>query len=211
MARIKAKAKLSRRVGRNLFLKGARSFSSKDDYSKRPFKPTKGGGRKPSSNSSSEYSKQLLEKQSIKYTYGIMEKQLINVFKKAFKQEGDTGNIALTMLEKRLDNVVYRAGLSNSRSQARQLVNHGHFLVNGKKVNIPSYQIKSGDIVEVKENKAKNAFWTNFQLEVPNESPSWLDSSSKQKIKILNLPIKEDLPQDFNISSVVEYYSNKVA
>jgi small subunit ribosomal protein S4 len=211
MARIKAKAKLSRRVGRNLFLKGARSFSIKDDYSKRPFKPTKNGSRKPSSNSSSEYSKQLLEKQSIKYTYGIMEKQLINVFKKAFRQEGDTGNIALTILEKRLDNVVYRAGLSNSRSQARQLVNHGHFLVNGKKVNIPSYQIKSGDIIEVKENKTKNAFWTNFQLEVPNESPSWLDSSSKQKIKILNLPIKEDLPQDFNISSVVEYYSNKVA
>jgi len=210
MARIIARAKLSRRVGRNLFLKGARSFSAKDDYSKRPFKAMKNANSRPS-NSSSEYSKQLLEKQAIKYTYGILEKQLINVFKKAFRQEGDTGAIALTMLERRLDNVVYRAGLSNSRSQARQLVNHGHFLVNGKKVNIPSYQIVSGDKIEVKPNKATNAFWTNFELQVPNETPSWLDNSSKQKIKILNLPIKEDLPQDFNIGSVVEYYSNKVA
>lgn len=210
MARIIASAKLSRRVGRNLFLKGARSFSAKDDYSKRPFKASKSPNSRPS-NSSSEYSKQLLEKQAIKYTYGVLEKQLINLFKKAFRQEGDTGAIALTMLERRLDNVVYRAGLANSRSQARQLVNHGHFLVNGKKVNIPSYQINNTDIIEVKPNKAAKTFWINFQLEVPNETPSWLDSSNKQKIKILNLPIKEDLPQDFNIGSVVEYYSNKVA
>jgi small subunit ribosomal protein S4 len=204
-----SKTKLSKRIGRNLFLKGARSFSAKDDYTKRPYRAGTQGKRRFSR--VSQYGKQLLEKQSIKFTYGLVEKQLANLFKKAFRIPGDTGKIALTLLERRLDNVVYRGGLANSRSQARQLVNHGHFTVNGQKVSIPSYTVKVGDLIEVKENKKKKAFWQNFKLEVPAETPSWLDSSKKMTIKIINNPIDDDLPKEVKIAAVVEYYSRKVA
>lgn len=203
-----SKTKLSKRIGRNLFLKGARSFSAKDDYTKRPYKAGTQGKRRFSR--VSQYGKQLLEKQSIRFIYGVTEKQLGNLFKKAFRTQGDTGKIALTMLERRLDNVVYRGGMANSRSQARQLVNHAHFTVNGKKVSIPSYSVSVGDVITVKENKLKKPFWQNFKLEVPAEAPSWLDSSKKNTIKVINLPLDEDLPKDIKIAAVVEYYSRKV-
>lgn len=205
----KARSKLSRRVNRNLFLKGSRSYSAKDEVAKKPFKPSKTKKRRFSS--SSEYGLQLTEKQALRFTYGLLEKQLGNTFKQAFKKTGDTGQIVLKTLESRLDNIVYRASLSNSRAQARQLVNHGHFEVNGVKVNIPSFVVKPGDIVTVKANKQKNNFWTNFQLEVPNEVPSWLDASKKFTVKVLSEPLEADLPQQFNISKIVEYYSRKVA
>jgi small subunit ribosomal protein S4 len=204
-----SKTKLSRRIGKNLFLKGSRSFSAKDDFSKNPTKPgEKGKGRFPRL---SEYGKQLQEKQTIRYTYGLLEKQMGNLFKKAFKNTGDTGKVALGLLERRLDNVVYRGGLANSRAQARQLVNHGHFAVNGKKVDIPSYSVKQGDVITILEKKEKNTFWTNFKLEVPGETPNWLDNSKARQIKIINLPLDEDLPQEFKITAVVEWYSRKVA
>lgn len=203
-----SKTKLSRRVGRNLYLKGARSFSPKDDYTKKTFVNQKKGKRPASL---SEYGKQLKEKQAVKFTYGTLEKQLTNVFKKAFRIKGDTGSIALTILELRLDNVVYKAGLANSRSQARQLVNHGHFSVNGKKASIPSMILKQGDIVSVKSNKIKKPFWQNFTLEVPNDVPAWLEKNKDFEVKVINKPLKEDLPSEFNITSIVEYYSNKVA
>lgn len=210
MARITtSKTKLSRRVSRNLFLKGSRSFSAKDDYTKKPFKTTIQGKRKPTS--LSQYGKQLVEKQALKYTYGLTEKPLANVFKKAFRKTGDTGLIALSILEKRLDNVVYRAGLANSRSQARQLVNHGHFLVNAKPVKTPSYVVKVGDVVTVKSNKLSKNFWKEFSLMVPNDIPNWMDTSKKHTIKIINEPIPQDLPQDFNLAYIVEFYSRKVS
>ncbi len=211
MARyLKSKTKLSKRVGRNLFLKGARSFSAKDDYSKRPYKAGM-HGKNFQKGRISEYGKQLLEKQAIRFTYGLMERQLANMFEKAFVKTGDTGKIVLNQLERRLDNVVYKAGFANSRAQARQLVNHGHFTVNDVTVNIPSFVVKTGDIIKVKENKQKKNFWKNFQLEVPQETVAWISSDfSKKEIKILNEPLDEDLPKDFNIQSVVEYYSRKV-
>jgi small subunit ribosomal protein S4 len=209
MARITtSKVKLSKRIGRNLFNKGSRSFSPKDDFSKRPNKPGMNGNKRFAR--TSEFARQLLQKQSLKYTYGLMEKQMGNVFKKAFKITGDTGKISLSTLERRLDNVIYRGGMANSRNQARQLVNHGHFLINGKAVNIPSISVKVGDLITIKENKNKKAFWQNFKLEVPNESPTWLDTSKKNQIKIINLPLDEDLPKDIEIGAVVEYYSRKV-
>ncbi len=204
----KSRTKLSKRIGRNLYLKGARSFSAKDDYSKRPYNA---GMHSKKFKRVSEYGKQLSEKQAIRFVYSVSERQLGNLFKKCFALGGDTGKTALSFLERRLDNVVYRAGLANSRAQARQLVNHGHFLVNGKKASIPSYVVNAGDIVEVKANKAKNAFWTNFNLEIPKESPTWLDLSKDKKIKVLSLPVDEDFPKEFNIAHVVEYYSRKVA
>jgi len=205
-----SKTKLSRRVGKNLFLKGARSFSAKDDFSKKPTKMSKKGDGRPARVKLSEYGKQLQEKQAIRYTYGLQERQFANLFKKAFRTKGDTGKIVLTLLERRLDNVVYRSGLANSRSQARQLVNHGHFVVNGIAVNIPSYSIEVGDIISVKESKKTGEFWKNFQLLIPNEAPNWIDSSKTFETKIINLPLDSDLPQDFAIAPVVEYYSRKV-
>jgi small subunit ribosomal protein S4 len=206
-----SKTKLSKRVGRNLFLKGARSFSVKDDFSKKPIKPgVHGHNRRPPK--VSEYGRQLLEKQVLRYSYGLMEKQLANTFKKAFKAKGDTGLIALQNLERRLDNAIYKAGLANSLAQARQLVSHGHFTVNDKRCNIPSYQVSQNEIIKVKENKVKGAFWQNFSLQVPNTIPTWLEvNASKFEIKVLNQPLVEDLPQNINLSSIVEYYSRKVA
>jgi small subunit ribosomal protein S4 len=211
MARyLQGKTKLSKRVGRNLFLKGARSFSAKDDYAKRPHKAGQ-HGKKFQRGRTSQYSKQLLEKQSLKFTYGLMEKQLMNLFGKAFNTPGDTGKIALSLLERRLDNVVYRAGLANSRGQARQLINHGHFKVNGVKTDIASFVVKPGDVVQVKENKLKNGFWKEFQLQIPNEVTPWLSANqAKKEIKVINEPLPENLPQEFNIQSVVEFYSRKV-
>lgn len=207
MARyIKSRTKLSRRVGRNLFLKGSRSFSAKDDYTKKPIR-----NNKKKFVTLSGYGKQLLEKQALKYTYGIQEKQLSNIFKKSFKQNGDTGFLALSTLEKRLDNVIYRAGLANSRAQARQLVNHGQFEVNGVKTDIPSFIVKVGDLITIKNSKAKNGFWQNFKLEVPNDVPTWMDASKQSTVKVLSLPLDSDVPQDINISSIVEYYSRKVS
>jgi small subunit ribosomal protein S4 len=205
-----SKTKLSKRVGRNLFLKGARSFSAKDDFTKKATqRPGVHGAKRV--RKVSEYGKQLQEKQILKYSYGILEKQLANIFKKAFRKKGETSFNALMSLECRLDNIVYRAGLANSRAQARQLVAHGHFTVNGKKVNIPSYTVKAGEQIAVKENKLKNPFWTSFKLEVPNQVPSWLDTSSKNQVKILHLPLETDLPKDFKLPYIVEYYSRKVA
>lgn len=207
-----SRTKLSKRVGRNLFLKGVRNYSAKDDYSKRPQKPGVHGGKRGGKQSSlSEYGKQLLEKQILRYTYGLMEKQLSNVFKKSFKIKGDTGKIALGLLERRLDNVLFKAGLSNSRSQARQLVTHGHLLVNGVPTNIPSFVVKVGDQITIKPNKLKGKFWTDFVLQVPNVVPTWLDTTKKHFIKVISLPLEEDLPQDIKTATIVEFYSRKVA
>lgn len=204
----KSRTKLSKRVQRNLFLKGARSFSAKDDYTKRPQKAGQHGGGRFFGRVSA-YGKQLTEKQALRFAYGLTEKQLGNLFKRAFKGHGDTGKTVLSSLECRLDNVVYRAGLANSKAQARQLVNHGHFLVNGVKTNIPSFSVSKDDVIEVKENKAKKAFWTEFKLEIPNDGVSWL-VTDKKKITVVSEPLEDDLPKDFDIAPVVEYYSRKV-
>jgi small subunit ribosomal protein S4 len=118
---------------------------------------------------------------------------------------------ALTLLESRLDNVVFKAGMADSRAQARQLVAHGHFTVNGVNTNIPSYTVKAGEVVTVKANKLKNPFWTNFKLSVPNTVPAWLDATTKNTVKILNKPLSTDLPVEFKMPYIVEYYSRKVA
>jgi small subunit ribosomal protein S4 len=200
------KTRLSKRVGRQLFLKGARSFGAKDDFTKRPYRS---GVHGKGFSKTSEYSLQLTEKQAVRFTYGLTDKQLKNVFTLALHSKGETGVLLLTLLERRLDNVVYRAGLANSRSQARQLVNHGHFTLNGIRADIPSMLVKTGDVVTVKANKLKSAFWTNFKLEVPNEVLSWM-SKKDFDIKILNEPLADDLPKDFKIPYVVEYFARRV-
>lgn len=132
------------------------------------------------------------------------------VFKKAFKKSGDTGKNALTTLERRLDNTVYRGGMANSRAQARQLVTHGQFFINGKKATIPSMMVEAGDEITIKPTKVNSPFWQNFTLQVPGKIPSWIDNSKKNVIKVISMPLDEDLPQDFKIASVVELYSRVV-
>lgn len=208
MARnLSPQCKICRREGEKLFLKGERCFSPKCAMVKKNYPPgvhgVRGRGRL------TDYGLQLREKQKAKRIYGILEKQFKNYFNKAIKKTGDTGEIILRFLELRLDNVIYRLGLASSRRQARQLVNHRHFLVNNKKVNIPSYQLKAGDEIKVSE---KSLNYKHFQAVLKtikkHEIPGWLNlDSQKLRGKIISFPAEEDLEQSINMSLIVEYYS----
>jgi len=202
-----AKEKLSRKIGRNLFSKGARSFSAKAAVNRRPYKPG-AHGKTSGPSKLSEYGKQLQEKQIIKHVYGLLEKQFSRIFTKAQNKKGDTSVNLLTLLETRLDNVILKAGLAESKSQARQLVNHGHFNLNAKPVNIPSINVKPGDIITLKESKKKSTFWQNFALTVPSQKPTWLQvDESIRKITVVTEPLTEDLPTSFKTELVIELYS----
>lgn len=154
----------------------------------------------------SEYAIQLKEKQKMKFIYGVMEKQFSKYYKEADRKEGVTGKLLLTFLEQRLDSVVYRAGFVQTRKQARQIVNHGHIMVNGGKVNIPSYRIKQGDVIEVKD-KSKTV---DIIKEVvgTRKTPAWLELNAEAvQTKVLELPTKKDLDFDVNEQLIVEFYS----
>ena len=157
----------------------------------------------------SEYATQLTEKQKVKFVYGIQEKQFRNYYEKAARQEGNTGDNLLTLVERRLDNVVYRLGFANSRRQARQLVNHGHFTVNGSRVNIPSYLIKTGDVVAVCEKSASNAFFKGLkEADAFVAAPKWLDcDKTKLEGKVVAMPTKADIDFDIAVHLIVELYS----
>ena len=157
----------------------------------------------------SEYALQLTEKQKVKFVYGIQEKQFRNLYEKASRHEGNTGEVLLSLIERRLDNVVYRLGFANSRRQARQLVNHGHFTVNGKRVNIPSYLIKAGDVVAVSEKSASNAFFKALkEADAFVAAPKWLDRDKNTLTgKIVALPTKADIDFDIAVHLIVELYS----
>ena len=145
-----ADCRLCRREGAKLFLKGERCLTKKCAMERRPVAPGQHGqGRKKVT----EYGKQLREKQKVKRAYGLLEKQMYKYYEEAERQRGITGEIMLSLIERRLDNVVYRMGIGSSRAEARQIVNHGHITVNNKRVNIPSYSVKVGDIIAIKENK----------------------------------------------------------
>ena len=157
----------------------------------------------------SEYATQLTEKQKVKFVYGIQEKQFRNLYEKASRHEGNTGEVLLSLLERRLDNVVYRLGFANSRRQARQLVNHGHFTVNGKRVNIPSYLIKAGDVVAVSEKAASNAFFKALkEADTFVAAPKWLDRDKNTlQGKVIAMPTKADIDFDIAVHLIVELYS----
>ena len=157
----------------------------------------------------SEYATQLTEKQKVKFVYGIQEKQFRNYYEKASRMAGNTGDELLTFCERRLDNVVYRLGFANTRRQARQLVNHGHFTVNGNRVNIPSYLIKAGDVVAVSEKASSNAF---FKALKENDAfvaaPKWLDRDKNTlQGKVIAMPTKADIDFDIAVHLIVELYS----
>ena len=157
----------------------------------------------------SEYASQLKEKQKVKFIYGVLEKQFRHLFELAEKMEGQAGANLITLLESRLDNVVYRMGLSMTRREARQLVVHGHYLVNGKSVDIPSYRIKEGDVISLKENSKKSEkFKQIIEANASKAAPTWLDvNKDNQTAKVLRMPVKEDLDYDIEEHLIVELYS----
>ena len=157
----------------------------------------------------SEYATQLTEKQKVKFVYGIQEKQFRNYYDKAARQGGNTGETLLSLVERRLDNVVYRLGFANSRRQARQLVNHGHFTVNGSRVNIPSYLVKTGDVVELKESsRSLDKFKGSLEANASRVVPKWLDRDKNTlQGKVIALPTKDDIDFDIAVHLIVELYS----
>ena len=157
----------------------------------------------------SEYATQLTEKQKVKFVYGIQEKQFRNYYEKAARREGNTGETLLCYCERRLDNVVYRLGFANSRRQARQLVNHGHFTVNGSRVDIPSFQVKVGDVVAVCEKSVSNNFFKKLKEDDTFvAAPKWLDRDKNNLTgKVVTLPAKEDIDFDIAVHLIVELYS----
>ena len=199
--------RLCRREGLKLFSKGDRCYSEKCSFERRDYVP--GDHGQMHKKQRSDYGVQLREKQKLKRMYGLLEKQFRGYFDKADKQKGITGTNLLVLLERRMDNMVYRMGFSNSRIEARQLVSHGHFLVNGKAVNIPSYLLKAGDEISVKEGSRKmTRIMSAIETVARRGVPHWLEldkDSFKASIKML--PVREDLTMPVQEQLVVELYS----
>ena len=175
-------------------------------FEKRPYPPGQHGRARIKE---SEYRTQLQEKQKARYTYGILEKQFANYYELASRRPGKTGDNLLTLLESRLDNVVYRAGLARTRRHARQLVNHGHFLVNGVKTNIPSFQVSKFDIVDVKPKSLNTTpFIVARETHDSDTVPAWLDvSPTRGRILVHQQPVREQITVPIQEQLIVEYYS----
>ncbi len=202
-----AKCRLCRREGGKLFLKGDKCYNGKCPFEKRPMAPG-AHGLASARKKVSEYGKQLREKQKTKRIYGVQEGQFRACYEKADRMKGITGENMLSLLERRLDNVIYRMGVGVSRAQSRQLVNHGHFLVNGKKVNIPSYIVKVGDVITVKEGKDSNKYFEALKSTKGANTPKWLEFDvEKLQGKILALPQREDIDSQIAEHMIVELYS----
>lgn len=196
--------RLCRREGQKMFLKGERCYSGKCAIDKRNYAPGQHGqGRKKVS----DYGLQLREKQKAKRFYGLLETQFKNYFVKAEKRKGQTGENLLIMLETRLDNAVYRMGFASSRKEARQLVRHGHFTLNGKKVDIPSIEVKAGDVIKVKEKSISSPKFKEVR-EMTISTPSWISADAdKLEGKILALPTRGDIDTPVAEHLIVELYS----
>jgi len=181
-------------------------FGPDKSYERKNYPPGQHGNSRRRKKQS-EYSIQLLEKQKAKYTYGILERQFRNVFEKASRKKGITGEILLQLIEARLDNVVFRLGIAPSRSAARQFVNHRHILVNGDIVNIPSYSVRPGDVIGVRE-KSKSLEAVTNSLQGNAHSFSWLEwDESTMRGKFLNYPEREEIPENIKEQLIVELYS----
>ena len=201
---INADCRLCRREGTKLFLKGERCTSKKCAIEKRVGVP---GVHPTTRKKASEYAIQLREKQKVKRAYGLLEKQFHGYYEEATRQKGKTGEVMLSLLERRLDNVCYRLGLGASRAQARQIVNHTHITVNGKKVNIPSYQVKVGDVIAVKEKSAKSELFAGIK-EARVIVPKWLEfDAAKLTGKVIALPARDDIDLTIAENRIIELYS----
>lgn len=202
--------KLCRRESMKLFLKGERCLSPKCAVERRAFPPGMHGKKQTFRRKTSDYGTQLREKQKARRVYGVMEKQFRNYFEEASRTTGMTGVNLLAMLERRLDNVVYRLGLADSRPQARQLVRHGHFEVNGRKTDIPSFQVSVGDVIKVRQNaQNKTYFKDRAQLmQGAAKTPAWLKFTfTAMTAEVVGNPAREDVEIPLNEQLIVEYYS----
>ncbi|MGN1351262.1 MAG: 30S ribosomal protein S4 [Clostridia bacterium] len=207
MARYKdEQCRICRREGQKLFLKGSRCYSDKCSVTRRNYAP---GDHGQKNKKLSEYGTQLREKQKTKAFYGVGEKQFRKYFEMAENKKGITGEQLLQILESRIDNVVYRAGFGASRAQARQLVNHGHFEVNGKKVDIASYLVKPGDVIAVRENKKDNkTIKENVEANHLKPVPDWIEKDDeKLQAKIVRLATREEVDIPVEEHLIVELYS----
>lgn len=202
--------KLCRREGEKLFLKGSRCLSPKCAIERRNY-PAGSHGKDTQfrRGRSSDYAVQLREKQKVRRIYGILERQFRRYFRDALRRPGLTGANLLSMLESRLDNAVFRLGFADSRSQARQLVQHGHFVVNGRRTNVPSYILRPGDRVEVREGSTKRAYFRAVR-EAAGErpTPEWIArDTAKLSAEIVRAPERRDIDMTINEQLIVEYYS----
>ena len=201
-----ADCKRCRREGCKLFLKGDRCVTGKCALDRRPTVPGQHGEANLRKKATG-YSLQLREKQKVKRAYGLLEKQFKKYYFEGKRQRGATGEVMLSLLERRLDNVVYRLGFGVSRAQCRQIVNHGHILVNGKKVNIPSYQVKVGDVISVNENDHGSELFKDIKGSKV-VTPKWLEVDTKVLSgKVIAIPQRDDI--DLNIAEhlIIELYS----
>ena len=202
--------KLCRREGEKLFLKGSRCLTAKCAIERRPYAPGQHGReRQYRRGRSSDYLLQLREKQKMRRIYGVYERQFSNYFVKAEKRSGLTGSNLLTLLESRLDNVLYRLGMAMSRSQARQLVSHGHVMLNGRKTNVPSAMVSPGDSVSIRPESTKKTYFKTLRQDLDDRQvPRWLQLDvSNLSATVLQLPAREDIDVSLNEQLVVEYYS----
>lgn len=205
---IDSKCKLCRRAGEKLFLKGDRCLSPKCAITRRPYAPGI-HGHNPS-RGGSEFGRQLAMKQKIKRLYGVMERQFRHHFDEVRNIPGITGDQLLSRLERRMDNVVYRLGFAPSRATAAQLVSHKMFELNGKRMNIPSVEIKVGDVITVKTNKKEKMYFKNLMEQLNNKKdvPHWLAlDAGKLEGKVVSMPTREDVGVYVDAQMVVEYYS----
>jgi len=198
--------RLCRREGMKLYLKGTRCYSKKCAFERRPSPPGQHGIRR---RKVGDYGLQLREKQKVRRVYGVLERQFKNYFDSAENRPGVTGENLLRMLELRLDNAVFRMGLAPSRAAARQLVGHGHIAVNGRPTDIPSYQLKPGDRIEVRESRTgREPFKVVKETLRSHQAPEWLSVDAAKLVgTVVELPHREQMPLDLNEQLVVEYYS----
>jgi small subunit ribosomal protein S4 len=207
MARYTASVcRLCRREGAKLYLKGSRCYTKKCSFERRPSPPGQHAVRR---RKVGEYGLQLREKQKVRRVYGILERQFRNYYRVASTQSGVTGEALLRTLELRLDNVVFRMGFASSRAQARQLVGHGHFAVNGRPTNIPSFQLKPGDKVEVRESRrSREPFKLAKETLKNHQAPEFLSiDAANLSGTVADIPRRDQMPLDLNEQLVVEYYS----
>jgi len=207
-----SKCKICRRVGAKLFLKGERCLSPKCPMIKRPYPPGEKGKRR--TGAPSEYAKELREKQKLRNWYNLGEKQFRKYVKEILAKRGrtqaqDVGTMLIGKLESRLDNVVFRMGLASSRREARQRVSHGHFLVNGRKVNIPSFQTKKGDIISLRPGSLKKPVFQNLTTTLKkHQPPSWIKLNiEKLQAEIVGSPTLDEVAPPAEISAIFEFYS----
>ncbi len=202
-----ARCRLCRREGMKLMLKGARCFTDKCAVERRGYAPGEHGKSRRAKETN--YGQQLREKQKARRIYGLLERQFRHTFAKAIESKGVTGELLLQMLERRLDNVVFRLGMATSRSQARQLVRHRHLMVNGRTVDIPSYQVKAGDEVQVREKSKDLAVIKNaIDSRKGQGLPDWIDlNAEKLAGRVLHIPTRASIPVPINEQLIVELYS----